>query len=50
MKAIAKCPKCDKELKTECGGCIVAGTDIHKCKGMKEPDIVCGIKWEVIEE
>ncbi len=50
MKGIAKCPKCGKLLTTNCGGCIIAGTDIHKCKRMKNVDIVSGIKWKEVPE
>lgn len=46
MKAVAKCPKCGKSLTSECRGCIDAGNDIHKCKGMKEKNVVEGIKWK----
>jgi len=50
MKAIATCPKCKKKLTTDCCGCIDGGTDIHKCKGMKEPGLVEGINWKKIPE
>jgi hypothetical protein len=50
MKAIATCPKCEKRLTTDCRGCIESGTDIHKCKNMKEPNLVEGINWKRIPE
>lgn len=48
MKAIAVCEKCGKKLATECDACIEAKTDLHKCKNMKEADVVHNIKWKVL--
>lgn len=50
MKAIAICKKCGKKLITDCKHCIEIGTDIHKCKNMKEPGLVENIKWKKIPE
>ena len=49
MKAYAKCPKCGKELETDCKGCIKAGTDVHICKNKKQ-DLVKNIKWKTVPE
>lgn len=50
MKAIVKCPKCGKNLTSDCRGCIESESDVHKCKGMEQVDIINGIKWKILEE
>lgn len=50
MKAYAKCPKCGKDLETDCKPCIEAGTDTHLCSNDKEADVVENIKWKSIPE
>ncbi len=49
MRATANCPKCGKVLTTDCGGCIIAGTAWHKCKGDKEMDVI-EVKWKTYPE
>lgn len=49
MKAIAKCPKCNETITTDCRGCIDAGTAFHTCKGEEEPEVV-DVEWKVYPE
>jgi hypothetical protein len=50
MKAIAKCPKCRKILKTDCRACIENGEAIHDCKGKDNTKITENIKWKLVPE
>ena len=47
MRALAKCPKCRKNLDTNCKGCIESGTSFHNCKSKSE---VINVKWNLYPE
>ena len=56
MKAIAKCPKCGKNISTDCRGCIEGniygcaeiGEKMHKCK--VKYDTIENVKWKKVPE
>ena len=49
MRALAKCPACEKQLEETCDACIGRGISSHVCKN-GEMEIVDGINWEVFPE
>ena len=46
MKAIAKCPKCNEVITTNCKGCIEGNCSYHKCKC----GVIDDIKWKKVPE
>jgi len=48
MDALAECPKCGKQLETNCNGCISGGTGICYNHGV-DPKIL-KVKWKVFPE
>ncbi len=48
MRALGKCPKCGKQLETNCRACIDGKSSICYHHG-KEPDLV-EVKWKVFPE
>jgi hypothetical protein len=56
MKAIAKCPKCEETITTDCRGCIEGnsygcsehGEKFHKCQ--ENDNIIEDVKWKKVPE
>lgn len=47
MKAIAECPKCGKQVETDCKGCIMSGSSYHMCGDKCE---VVDVEWKKFPE